>query len=235
VLVLGETERHFEVDNDKRGIKVFLDFPADVPPREAPTAAGGYQLTLLNLATPATGSLWLEGMVAPEPLAGHVLLRHAWFPLAEHELIRSRLDVAVLDPAAPLFLSEIQPREGGPWRWLVAGEETWQGGPGTSGGLDLQVRERRGGDYPVPTRINLRGKGLEGRVTLGRTLLEVDPLDALPTLLRMVYSFGGRPRHQWLEADAEVALKSPAGDAVLRWQGDGIAKLVHLESTPRDR
>lgn len=229
VLSLGPSARHFEVDNDKRGIKIHLDFPDDATARAAPPAPGGYRLELLNLATPATGRFWLEGMAAPQPLTGHVVLTHTGFTHAERSLVSRRMDLASLDPEAPLFACELRPPTGEPWRWLVAGGRSWVG---SGGGLELRVQQSRGGDYPVPVAVEVRGKGIEGRFSLGKTVLEVDPTDALPTLLRMLYSFGGRPRHLWVESVSEVALKSPAGDAVLRWQGEGIANLVFLDSIP---
>jgi hypothetical protein len=231
LLELSESARHFEVDNDKRGIKIHLDFPADDTARAAPGAPGGYQLALLNLATPASGRFWLEGMSAPKTLAGHAVLSHTWFSAAENQLVLRRIDLASLDPAAPIFATELRPPAGEPWSWLVAGTETFAS-PG--GGLELRGQGSRGSDYPIPTQLEARGKNLDARFSLGKTILEVDPLDALPALLRMVYSFGGRPRHLWVEADAEVALKSPAGDAVLRWNGEGLANLVYLDSTPQN-
>ena len=65
-------------------------------------------------------------------------------------------------------------------------------------------------------------------------MLEVDPLDALPAILRMVYSFGDRPRLLWVQTNADVALKSATENAVLRFQSEGIATLVFPDALPRD-
>ena len=230
-LELGDDARHFEVDNDKRGIKIQLDFPADATARTAPAAPGGYRLALLNLATPATGSFWLEGMSAPRRLEGHVVLTHTWFESPEAELLARRIDVASFDPTARIFVSALRAPDGKRWRWGVTAVD---GKLAPITDLELELQESSRGPYPIPSGIEMRGKGLDGSISLGNPLLEVDPLDALPALLRMVYSFGGRPRLLWVQANADVALKSAAENAVLRFQSEGIATLVFPDALPRD-
>lgn len=230
-LALGDDARHFEVDNDKRGIKIQLDFPADATARTAPTAPGGYRLALLNLATPATGSFWLEGMSAPRRLRGHVVLTHTWFQRPEAELLARRIDLASFDPRAPFFVSALRAPDGRRWRWGVTASD------GVSApilDLELELQEPGGDAYPIPRAIEMRGKGLKASISLGKPLLEVDPLDALPPILRMVYSFGDRPRLLWVQTNADVALKSATENAVLRVQSEGLATLVFPDALPRD-
>ena len=69
-----------------------------------------------------------------------------------------------------------------------------------------------------------------GRVEVG---LQIDPLDALPRLLKMVYPFDRSPRHAWANGVANLALKSDTGETVHRIEGAGIASIVHLDSSPR--
>ncbi len=230
-LGLGDDARHFEVDNDKRGIKIQLDFAADATARTAPPAPGGYRLALLNLATPATGSFWLEGMSAPRRLEGHVVLTHTWFQSAEAELLARRIDVASFDLRAPFFVSVLRAPDGQRWRWGVIASD---GVPSPIPGLELELQEPGGDPYPIPGSIEMRGKGLDASISLGNPVLEVDPLDALPAVLRMVYSFGGRPRLLWVPANADIALKSAPESAVLRFQSEGIATLAFPDALPRD-
>jgi len=98
--------------------------------------------------------------------------------------------------------------------------------------FQVETLAPQGSAYPVPASLKLRGKGLIGRISLGSTLLDVDPLDALPTLLRMVYSFGGKPRHLWVEGTTDVTLKSPDRDAVLRLEGAATATLIFPDALP---
>jgi hypothetical protein len=72
----------------------------------------------------------------------------------------------------------------------------------------------------------------QGTITLGEPVLDVSPLDALPALLRMVYSWSGQPRHLWADASFDVALKSPARDAVARIEGAGPAALFFTDALP---
>ena len=225
VLDLGDEARHFEVDNDKRGVKIHLDFPADGSAWDAASPPAGYRFAVLNLATPAEGRFWLEGMAAAEPLTGHVLLTRTRRDRAEAELLERRIDAAVLDPEAPLLVSHLD----------LPGGERWAFGAARGGVIpDLVIEATPGtpGAYPVPASLGLRGKGIDGAISLGATRLEVDPIEALPALVRMVYSFGGRPLHRWVEAEADVALKSPDENAVLRYQGAGFAALSYPDRTP---
>lgn len=231
LLDLGDDARHFEVDKDKRRIWIQLDFPADGTARAA-TAPGGYGIELLNLATPASGRFRLGDMPTPQPLRGRVVLTHTHFARPERELLARRIDVATFAAQAPLYLCDLLAPDGGSWRWLVVGGRSpvsRQGPPD----LSLALQGDGGGRYPVPSGIDLRGEGLEGHVSLGGKLLEADPLAALPTLLRMVYSFGPRPRHLWLRAGADVALKSPVRAAVLHSTGEGIASLSFPDALPQ--
>jgi hypothetical protein len=231
VLELGDSAHHFEVDNDKRGIEILLDFAADAGARAAPAGPGGYRLELLNLATPAHARILLAGMPAPERLEGLAVLTHTWFNRDEADLVAQRTDVAGLDPAARIFLTEVLTPGGDRWRWLVAGDSDYRG---DADGLVFEAAGARGTGYPIPAALEVRGNDLDGRISLGPTLLEVDPAAALPALLRMVYPFAGKPRHVWVEASADVALKSRSRDAVLRLRGEGIATLVFLDSRPPD-
>jgi hypothetical protein len=231
VLELGDSAHHFEVDNDKRGIEILLDFAADPGARAAPAAPGGYRVELLNLATPARARILLAGMPAPQSLEGYAVLTHTWFRRDEAELLVQRTDVASLDPQAGIFLTEVLAPDGKRWRWLVAGTSAFTG---DADDLVFEATGLRGSDYPIPATVEMRGNGLDGRISLGATLLEVDPSAALPALVRMVYPLAGKPRHVWVEASAELALKSRSRDAVLRLRGEGIATLVFLDSRPPD-
>jgi hypothetical protein len=105
VLSLGTATRHFEVDNDKRGIKIFVDIEADGTALAATDVRAGDALELLNLGSATRGSYWLEGMAAPLPLAGRALLTHTVATADEGEALTRRIDFAVLRGAERWFLS----------------------------------------------------------------------------------------------------------------------------------
>jgi hypothetical protein len=238
-LSFGAERRRFEVDNDKRGIKVSFEVAADAPGLGAPPAPGGARLDLLNLASPASGSLWLAGMAQPRALVGRALLTHSWTPAEESKVAALRIDVATLESGNALFVSDIRAPDGAHWSWAATNSA---GGPLVSHPdirveRDIRVESRstdqRGGPYPIPRSLELWGKGLSGSIFLEvPPVLVSDPLDALPSLLKMVYSFGGRPRHVWAAAAADVTLESRITGPPGRIHSAGIAAFFFADAKP---
>ncbi len=233
VLSLAAGTRHFEVDHDKRGIKMFVDIEADGTALAAPAARPGAVLEVLNLGSAARGSYWLEGMGAPVPLSGRALLSHTVATGDEGASTGRRIDFAVLRGGHRFFLSHAEPRGGGKPYVFAAHAESGRAIvalPGTR----VETTPKAGGDaeYPVPGRLLLLGE-VSGAIALGEIGLRVDPLDALPRLLKMVYPFRRSPRHAWANGVADLSLKSEGGPAAARIEGAGIATIVHLDSSPR--
>ena len=232
-LSFGAERRRFEVDNDKRGIKVSFDVAADAPGLVAPPAPGGARLDLLNLASPASGSLWLAGMAQPRALVGRALLTHSWTPAQESKIAALRIDVATLGSGNALFLSDIRAPDGAHWSWVA----TSSAGEPLISHPDIRVESRStdqsGGPYPIPSSLELRGKGLSGSIFLEvPPVLVSDPLDSLPSLLKMVYSFGGRPRHVWAAAAADVTLEPRITGPLGRIHSAGIAAFFFADAKP---
>jgi hypothetical protein len=238
LLAFGSQRRRFEVDNDKRGIKLHFEVSADAPGLAAPPAPGGARLQLLNLASPAQGRLWLTGMAEPRALRGHALITHSWGARGEAESAALRTDFASLGPGHALFVSDWRAGDGTRWSWAASASP----GGGLRPHADVRVEERsteKGATaYPLPERVEVRGKAIESSIALeAPPVLVSDPLDALPSLLRMVYSFGGRPRHIWADAAASVALgprdDDPVGPLELeRFESAGIAAFFFSDATP---
>lgn len=232
----GDTTR-LEVDNDKRRVEIALALEPGGGGRSAPAAPGGYRIDLLHLAVPARGHFRVGDMTTAIPLVGRATLSHTWFPGPEAEGLWRRLDVSSLAPGPRLFLSVLDPpgSRGDRWHWIAGGAA---GDPPVALQAPVALREGPAGDYRLPEGIKLgvsHHDPVHGEVRLGPTRLQIDPLDALPALLRMVYSFGGRPRHFWVDATLDVALKSPRRDAVLRIGGPASAALYFLDTSPPGR
>jgi len=228
-LHLGE-ERRFGFDNDKRGIKIHVAWPAAAG-LAAPEGTVADRLDLLDLASPATGSFWLSGMEDPRPLAGRALLTHSWSEGRLDGDPKRRIDFASFDDA-PIFLTSTAGGASPSRAWLVlTTEEGWVSRSDIT--VRLRSTEEESGPYPIPRRLEMRGKSLNGSLSLGDSpVLVTDPLDALPTLLKMVYSFGGRPRHIWTDATASVALGSRSGSSRLQIEKPGITALFFSDATP---
>ena len=79
--------REGQVDNDKRGIKLRMEWAAS-PNGARPGAPPGpdYAHSLIDLAVPVTASLWVQGMGAPVRPGGRLLLTHS--VLEAHQQIR---------------------------------------------------------------------------------------------------------------------------------------------------
>jgi hypothetical protein len=74
-----------------------------------------------------------------------------------------------------------------------------------------------GGGPALPHRIRPIGRAVTGEIAVGPAQLSIDPLEALPRLVRMLYWFGARPRRIWADAQSELAVASeglPRGVAI---------------------
>ena len=65
-------------------------------------------------------------------------------------------------------------------------------------------------------------------------ILRLDPLDALPLAVRMVYSFRARPHRIWVDARVDLAPKRAAEGTALSLGGAGVAALSFLDSLPSE-
>jgi len=236
VLALPDGARHFEVDNDKRGIKVFLDWQPDASVRSAPVGPQGYRIDVLQLASPVRASVWVVGMKAPREIAGTLALTHTRVPVQEGELLLRRIDVASRDPGSGTYLLDLLAPDGARSSWLSTSA------PGAArverSGFAIRVEGERQGaspDHPSPSRLALKGSDLDGSVSLGEPFLEVDPLAALPGFLRMVYSLRGRPHRSWTPARFDLSLVPGPALPAIRIQGDAVAALTFLDTLPQSQ
>ena len=230
VLVLGGGVRHFEVDNDKRGIKVFLDWEPSSSARSAPELVPGYRIDLLELATPVRASIQVGDMTAPRVLKGTLALARSRAPVSEVDLVQRRSDVVGVEPGSPFYLVALTPPKGVlPEAWLSLGT-----GPDASSRADVRSEGAPVGPegYALPKEWRLSGPDWSGSLTLGDSMLEVDPLGALPTFLRMVYSLRGRPHRSWIDAHFELSLATGPGQPARRLSGTAIAVLTFLDRLP---
>jgi hypothetical protein len=230
LLVLGDGVRHFEVDNDKRGIKVFLDWEASASARSAPELVPGYRIDVLELATPVRASIQVGDMTAPRVLEGTLALTRSRAQASESDLVQRRSDVVGVEPGSPFYLVALSPpKDVLPVAWLSLGTN-----PDAASRADVHTRGALVGaeGYAVPKEWKLSGPDWSGSLTLGESKLEVDPLGALPTFLRMVYSLRGRPHRSWIDAHFELSLATGPSQPARRLSGAAIAVLTFLDRLP---
>jgi len=232
-LELGDHTTVFEVDNDKRGVKVRLVLEAT--PRSAASAifAGDPQVDLLGLGRHTSARVWRTGMAAPRELLGFATIVRTRHRACESERSAQRVDVHRLPPGGASLLIYERLADGSERSWLG-----WRIAHGSGVGLQtlrpdavaLEDWSAADGGTPLPHRLRPVGGDLRGEVVIGAERLSVDPLDALPRLLRMLYWFGTRPRRIWADATSDLA--SGASGALP--QGAAIASFSFLRP-PEDR
>jgi hypothetical protein len=228
LLVLADGVRHFEVDNDKRGIKLFLDWQQSASARSAPELIPGYRVDVLELATPVRASIQVPGMPAPRVLEGTLALTRTRAAVAESELVLRRIDALAVERGSPFYLLDLLGPKGARHAWLSLGtrprasSRAQVGASGAGSGPD---------GYPAPKQLAISGPDFSGSLTLGEPILAVDPLAALPTFLRMVYSLRGRPHRSWIDAHFELSLAAGTEPA-RRLSGTAIAVLTFLDRLP---
>jgi hypothetical protein len=233
LLALSETDRHFEVDNDKRGVKVFLDWRADVRARSVPASAlpDAYAVDLLELASPVRASIQVAGVAAPLRLSGTLTLTHTSTTVDEPERVLRRIDVASTGPGSAFYFLDLLGPAGERFSWLFSSAE---GAPALMrSGLDPRLENPAGeGSYPVPSSLVIDREAVQGRVVVKSARLEVDPLDALPAPLRMVYSLRRRPHRSWAESTYELSWVPGPEHPAVRVAGDAIATFSFLDALP---
>lgn len=232
LLDLTGAARHFEVDNDKRAVKVFLDWSAAADAQSVPATSlpPGYAVDVLALASPARASIQVAGMAEARKLTGHLTLTHTWIQVPESELVLRRIDVMSVRASPALFVLDLLDPAGKRFAWAMLKDAKTSRLPAR---LDARVESSRTpGSYPIPSALALDGSDLRGRVTFGPPWLEVDPLAALPSVLRMVYSLRGRPHRSWAEAGFEFTWVPEPEHPMVRVTGDAIASLSFLDALP---
>jgi hypothetical protein len=214
----------FAVDNDKRGVKLRLALAPAEQPSAAPIFPGDPQVDLLAMGRLTTASAWHKGMAAPRELRGFTTLVRTRHQACESDRSAQRLDVHRLPPGgASLLVHE---------RLVDGAERSWLGWVGPHGELRtlrpaavaLEDWRSEPDGPPLPHRLRPTGGALAGEVAIGAVQLSVDPLEALPRLVRMLYWFGARPRRIWADATSELA----AGPSEALPRGAAIASFSFL-------
>ncbi len=223
-LELGGAAPAFEVDNDRRGVKLRLAFGAALPASPTPVFSGDPEVALLALGRPTRARGWHTGMTAPRELAGFATIVRTRHVACESDRSSQRFDVHGLAGSRPWLLVHERLADGGQRSWLG-----WLDARGAlrarrPDAVALEDWHSDAAGTRVPQRLRLRGDGLRGSIAIDATQLSIDPLDALPRLVRMLYWFGAHPRRIWADAASELAADGP--DALPR--GAAIASFSFL-------
>lgn len=230
VLDLHGPPHHFEVDKNKKGIKLFLDYDGTGKVRPWTTAPDGYHLDLLTLGAPARGTFWIRDVTpAPVPVSGSVTVTHAWMNESEFELARLRVEPHGMESESGdvhVYALGFTPKTGPARSWMVIRKGLrWL----ETDGFDLARVGRNASsekEYPIPTQLLLDGEDVRGRIDIGRMLLRHDPLALAPGPFRWLLSFRTEPSQVWLES--RYAIEWLADPEPMRLEGSGVSSFYYL-------
>jgi len=231
-LGLRGPERSYEVDKDRDGVKIFLKIQASAAPSPAPEGPPGYHVSVLDVAAPIEGTIWIRDRKMPEPLAvrGRVALTHTWVDRKESALALRRIDFASLGAEGAFVLLDMRASKGPGLRWIAVERE----GRIAYQTADFQISQQpsadssRGDDYPVPSGLRFHNDRLDGSFALERILLRRNPLEELPLPLRFLLSLDTRPRRVWAESPFELKFQGGSDRSTWQLRGTGIASLTYL-------
>jgi hypothetical protein len=235
LLDLTASTRKLHITKKRKGVRLLLDWVSSAGGTPMPRPEGSpYHLDLLDLGAPIAGSLWVRGMDAPIEVEGRITLTHTWIEKNENKVSVRRIDVMTLNGDTALFISDLTGPDGARWQSAAVAESSGRIAVTHTDAPVPLGQTTSGDDYPIPAQIPLALPALSGSITLGDAILRLDPLDALPLAVRMVYSFRARPHRVWVDARVDLTPKRAAEGAAPPLGGIGVAALTFLDSLPSD-
>ena len=233
VLDLGHPVARVEVDSDRLGIKLGLDFEPAAAPVVISPLPGAYAIEALA-PTATHGTLWLRGMPAPVPLEGTLALTHTWMERSEVDLVQRRAELFGRSGDVGLYLADLTLADGRRRSTLVV----WRGADVQQRSDDLPVTF---GDalltpedphYPVAQHWEAYGGQARLRAHLQREWLRWDLLDSVPQPFRLLLSFKAQPQRIWADADFALTLAHGEAPPTIAVQGLGVGVLTFLRPLP---
>jgi hypothetical protein len=183
-----------------------LEIQADPLRARSKPLLPGYQVDLLDLAAPVSGSLWTSEMTAPVQVGGHATLTHSWMERAESSLVQQRIDSFGREKNQIFWFQRLTTPSGESRSWLLIEEAGKSSYDSSVLETSLQGRVPRWdkAGYPIPAQIELGKSGAIGGVNLQRIVLNHDPSQDLPQPFRLLLSFRSRPWRVWTDSSIAV-------------------------------
>jgi hypothetical protein len=231
-----------EYDSTKRGIRVAFEYSPSGPVGWPDSADDRYRFDLLELGTPVTGTVWLEGMSETASVSGTISITHTWMEESEADLTLRRIEFSSTGSGPAIYLSDRTAPSGERTRWLFIARDGEVLVQTTDFELDLidppsrsdlvDPPNQKRGDYPTPSELQISGSALEGAIQRGSTLAEVDPLEAIPQPFRFLLSFKLRPHRVWARASFEVRLLVGQDTLETVLKGFGVSTITFTNPIP---
>ena len=240
VLDLRGPVQRFEMDSNKQGVKIHLEIPMGSAATHARgVGPKGYESDLLELAAPVQGTIWIEGLEAPRAVRGRVAITHSWMRTEEHALSLRRIELFDLASTPALYVSDLTTPSGEHFSWVAGwGPER---GSFQSSSAQITVSGRARGsesEYNVPGVVCVTDSWGKANIHVGPVLLEKNPRDAIPLVLRLLFLSGSRPRRTWADATFDVTFAPDPARPPIQYQSSGLAAVTFLnpfEHSSRER
>jgi hypothetical protein len=185
-------------------VKLALEIEARGGSQAEPLLPGAPELELLALGGATTARVWRAGMPAARELRGWATLVRTRHAVCEHELSAQRIDLHELGAQGASLLIHEQLASGAARSWFG-----WRQGQGALRSvlpeLALEDWRAEAEGPPIPRHLRATGAALRGGAAVGAVRISIDPLDALPRVVRMLYWFGAHPRRIWADATSDLA------------------------------
>jgi hypothetical protein len=224
MLDLSSQRFRVEVDSDKRGVKVALDFDGTGMPVSLQPVPGEYAIAVL-LPTPARGSVWVRGMADMVAVQGMVALTHTWMERNEADLVTRRAELFAGAGDASVYVNDTTRANGSRGATLVLrrGGDFHRSDEAKVIFADT-ASETSDPGYLVPHGWEATYGQARARARLRHEWLRWDPLEILPQPFRFLLSLQAAPRRVWTDADVEITLPpSATAQPPLTVEGTGIA------------
>jgi hypothetical protein len=237
VLDFHPPEYRFEMDSDKRGVKLHLRFsPTTMPAWSDASSADERWHDLVRPPTPAGGTLWVSGMAEQVTVSGTISITHTWMNQNEADLVQRQIEVSARADDVGVYLSDVVAPDGAHRRLLIIskGEKiAYQTSDFEMAiGTPTIVADDEG--YPPPGPIAIHQPGLAVEITPQRELLRNNPMDIIPQPFRFLLSFKSKPRRIWAASTLTLNLDASPDREALRFDGTGVTSVTYLNPT-RDK
>ena len=224
VLDLSTAATVFDVDSDKQGIKIHVEFTRTGAPIAADPDPGTYRVEIVT-PVPAHGTVWMRDMATPVPVDGTMALTHSWMERSEAEIVRQRSEVLAATEDGGLYFSDVAFVDGRRRSSLIvtrAGRVVYrvEDLPVAFTGAATGSGDAR---YPVADTWESRTADVQFVARLQREWLRWNPLDIIPAPFRWVLALKAQPQRVWADAAVALAVAAQPDRPALTARGTGVA------------
>ena len=224
VLDLSTAATVFDVDSDKQGIKIHVEFTRTGAPIAADRDPGAYRVEVVT-PVPAHGTVWVRDTATPVPVDGTMALTHSWMERSEAEIVRQRSEVLAATEDGGLYFSDVAFVDGRRRSSLIvtrAGRVVYrvEDLPVAFTGAATGSGDAR---YPVADTWESRTADVQFVARLQREWLRWNPLDIIPAPFNWLLALKTRPQRLWADAEVSLTLAAQPDHPALAARGTGVA------------